>query len=99
MKTDANIICLVMLTVAYPAVAEQTGWVGNKGQDWQFVVGVGMACAVTALPILILLLEKLNILRYAYFKGTIPFLSALYAAGRHEEILTLLEHPYFSDWW
>lgn len=39
------------------------GWIGSDGQDWQFVVGVGMACAVTALPILILLMEKLDILR------------------------------------
>jgi Kef-type K+ transport system membrane component KefB len=31
---------------------------------WQFVLGVGMACAVTALPILILLMEKLEILRH-----------------------------------
>ncbi len=39
------------------------GWLGEKGQTWQFVVGVGMSCAVTALPILILLMEKLEILR------------------------------------
>jgi Kef-type K+ transport system membrane component KefB len=39
------------------------GWVGAKGHPWQFVLGVGMACAVTALPILILLMEKLEILR------------------------------------
>ena len=39
------------------------GWIGPKGMHWQFVVGVGMACAVTALPILILLMEKLEILR------------------------------------
>jgi Kef-type K+ transport system membrane component KefB len=39
------------------------GWIGLSGQPWQFVVGVGMACAVTALPILILLMEKLEILR------------------------------------
>ncbi|MBB3343480.1 cation:proton antiporter [Luteimonas sp. RC10] len=39
------------------------GWIGASGADWQFVVGVGMACAVTALPILILLMEKLDILR------------------------------------
>jgi Kef-type K+ transport system membrane component KefB len=39
------------------------GWIGPKGMTWQFVVGVGMACAVTALPILILLMEKLQILR------------------------------------
>ncbi|MEV4782735.1 cation:proton antiporter [Burkholderia sp. LMU1-1-1.1] len=39
------------------------GWVGPNAQQWQFVLGVGMACAVTALPILILLMEKLEILR------------------------------------
>jgi Kef-type K+ transport system membrane component KefB len=39
------------------------GWIGKEGQPWQFIVGVGMACAVTALPILILLMEKLDILR------------------------------------
>jgi Kef-type K+ transport system membrane component KefB len=39
------------------------GWVGPLGMRWQFVMGVGMACAVTALPILILLMEKLAILR------------------------------------
>ncbi len=39
------------------------GWMGPKALTWQFIVGVGMACAVTALPILILLMEKLDILR------------------------------------
>jgi len=39
------------------------GWIGPKALNWQFVLGVGMACAVTALPILILLMEKLEILR------------------------------------
>ena len=39
------------------------GWMGATAQSWQFVLGVGMACAVTALPILILLMEKLSILR------------------------------------
>jgi len=39
------------------------GWMGPSAQTWQFVAGVGMACAVTALPILILLMEKLTILR------------------------------------
>ncbi|MCV2352059.1 cation:proton antiporter [Paucibacter sp. Y2R2-4] len=40
-----------------------SGWMGPKALDWQFVLGVGMSCAVTALPILILLMEKLDILR------------------------------------
>ncbi|WP_442952158.1 cation:proton antiporter [Paucibacter sp. KCTC 42545] len=39
------------------------GWMGPKALSWQFVLGVGMSCAVTALPILILLLEKLALLR------------------------------------
>ena len=39
------------------------GWMGPRALPWQFVLGVGMACAVTALPILILLMEKLAILR------------------------------------
>jgi len=39
------------------------GWIGLRAQPWQFVAGVGMACAVTALPILILLMEKMKILR------------------------------------
>ena len=39
------------------------GWMEPLAQSWQFIVGVGMACAVTALPILILLMEKLEILR------------------------------------
>ncbi len=39
------------------------GWIGTHSAKWQFVLGVGMACAVTALPILILLMEKLDVLR------------------------------------
>ncbi len=39
------------------------GWIGPQATSWQFVIGVGMACAVTALPVLILLMEKLDVLR------------------------------------
>lgn len=39
------------------------GWIGPAAEPWQFVLGIGMSCAVTALPILILLMEKLEILR------------------------------------
>jgi K+:H+ antiporter len=39
------------------------GWIGPSAAAWQFVLGIGMACAVTALPILILFMEKLEILR------------------------------------
>jgi Kef-type K+ transport system membrane component KefB len=39
------------------------GWIGPQGHTWQFILGIGMACAVTALPILVLFMEKLEILR------------------------------------
>ncbi|MDP1900204.1 MAG: cation:proton antiporter, partial [Rubrivivax sp.] len=49
--------------VAGLAMLATPGWMGPKALTWQFVLGVGMSCAVTALPILILLMEKLDILR------------------------------------
>ncbi|MDO9421696.1 MAG: cation:proton antiporter [Herminiimonas sp.] len=49
--------------IAAAGMLMYSGWIGPKAMTWQFVLGVGMACAVTALPILILLMEKLNILR------------------------------------
>jgi Kef-type K+ transport system membrane component KefB len=45
------------------AMTLHQGWIGPRATTWQFVLGIGMACAVTALPILILLMEKLEILR------------------------------------
>jgi Kef-type K+ transport system membrane component KefB len=46
-----------LLLVNYP------GWMGPKAATWQFTLGTGMGCAVTALPVLVLLMEKLDILR------------------------------------
>ena len=44
-------------------LAWRDGWMGEAAAPWQFLLGVGMACAVTALPILLLLMEKLQIMR------------------------------------
>lgn len=49
--------------VAAVALCMKPGWLGQDTQPWQFILGIGMSCAVTALPILILLMEKLEILR------------------------------------
>ncbi len=56
---------LVLGGIAAAGMLMHDGWVGPDAMAWQFVLGVGMACAVTALPILILLMEKLEILRQA----------------------------------
>ncbi len=54
---------LLLGSAAALLLLRYSGWIGPRAANWQFVLGVGMACAVTALPILILLMEKLEILR------------------------------------
>ena len=54
---------LVFGCIAAFGLLGSAGWIGPKARSWQFVVGVGMACAVTALPVLILLLDKMAVLR------------------------------------
>ena len=54
---------LVFGSIAALGLLAVPGWIGAKAMPWQFVLGIGMSCAVTALPILILLMEKLDILR------------------------------------
>lgn len=53
-----------------------SGWTGPNTSTWQFVMGVGMACAVTALPILVLLLDKLEILRMPLGQRILRYASA-----------------------
>jgi len=50
-------------SIAAGLMLRYPGWRGPDGATWQVVLGIGMACAVTALPILVLFLEKLEILR------------------------------------
>lgn len=54
---------LVLGGLAALAMMQWTGWIGPRAQPWQFVAAIGMACSVTALPILVLLMEKMAILR------------------------------------
>lgn len=54
---------LLFGSVVATGMLAYVGWMGEGAKSWQFVLGIGMACAVTALPILILFLEKLVILR------------------------------------
>lgn len=59
----ALIVPMAFGSVVAAGMVGLPGWIGAAGLPWQFIVGVGMACAVTALPILILLMEKLSVLR------------------------------------
>lgn len=49
--------CVVGAVLLY-----QPGWAGNGATPWQFVLAIGMTCAVTALPVLILFMDKLSLL-------------------------------------
>jgi len=51
--------------VAAGALLLYTGshWAGPRGTPWQVLLGIGMACSVTALPILVLLMDNVGILR------------------------------------
>ncbi|MEI6643435.1 MAG: cation:proton antiporter [Novosphingobium sp.] len=59
----ALIVPLLLGAAAAAVLLQQPGWIGPKGGYAQAVLGIGMACAVTALPILVLLMEKLGIFR------------------------------------
>jgi Kef-type K+ transport system membrane component KefB len=56
-------IPLLFGSAAATVLLWRDGWLGPDARGWQFVLAVGMACAVTSLPILILFMEKLEILR------------------------------------
>jgi Kef-type K+ transport system membrane component KefB len=50
-------------------------WLGSHAHAWQFVLGLGMACAVTALPILVLFLAKLGLLKQAFGQRILRYAS------------------------
>lgn len=54
---------LLLGSLAGAFMLQWPGWRGPEGAHWQAVAGIGMACAVTAIPILVLLMEKMEILR------------------------------------
>jgi Kef-type K+ transport system membrane component KefB len=67
---------LVCGCIAALGIVQFDGWMGPKAMPWQFVLGIGMACAVTALPILVLFLEKLEILRQPIGQRILRYASA-----------------------
>jgi Kef-type K+ transport system membrane component KefB len=67
-ETVLTSACALLVPLALGALAaavlfREPGWIGAHGSYPQAVLGIGMACAVTALPILVLLMEKLGIFR------------------------------------
>lgn len=53
---------IVSLPLAY-FLSSSSRWIGEDSQRWQFSLSTGMSLSITALPILIILLEKMNILK------------------------------------
>ncbi|CAN5504327.1 cation:proton antiporter [soil metagenome] len=59
----ALVVPLLFGMAAAVVMLRWPGWIGAQGAYWQVVLGIGMSCAVTALPILVLFLDRLGILR------------------------------------
>ncbi|MES2272332.1 MAG: cation:proton antiporter [Pseudomonadota bacterium] len=59
----ALIAPLILGSFAAWFIVQRPGWIGGHGAHWQAALGIGMACAVTALPILVLFMDRLTILR------------------------------------
>ncbi|MBY0285350.1 MAG: cation:proton antiporter [Sphingomonas sp.] len=74
--TLALVTPLAFGSLAAIAMLQLPGWIGPKGVPWQVVLGIGMACAVTALPILVLFMEKLDILRRPLGQRILRYASA-----------------------
>jgi Kef-type K+ transport system membrane component KefB len=53
---------LVCGSLVAAALLKYPGWRGASAAPWQFVLSIGMTCAVTAVPVLILFMEKLELL-------------------------------------
>ena len=67
-ETGITAACALLVPLAFGMAAaafllRSEGWIGAEGTPLQAVAGIAMAAAVTALPILILFMEKLEILR------------------------------------
>ncbi len=71
----ALVMPLIAGSIAAAVMLQNPGWRGPAGATWQVVLGIGMACAVTALPILVLFLEKLDILRTPFGQRVLRYAS------------------------
>ncbi|PCE27426.1 cation/H(+) antiporter [Paraburkholderia acidicola] len=61
--------------IAAAAMLKLGVWSGVAGKSWQATFGIGMACAVTALPILVLFLDRLEILRSPFGQRVLRYAS------------------------
>ncbi len=66
---------LLLGSAAALMILGMPGWNGPMGAPWQAVLGIGMACAVTALPVLVLLLDKLAILHEPFGQRVMRYAS------------------------
>lgn len=82
-------------------VDDEMPWIERLGDHWGTLCGspeVASAWADELLPGLRAAWAP-DAKGRAWYSGTMPCLSILYAAGRHVELLVLLESPHTHDWW
>ena len=81
-RRETGIVAGLALTVplvlgigAALVLVQMPGWAGAGAATWQVVLGFGMACAVTALPILVLFLDELGLLAQPIGQRVLRFAS------------------------
>ena len=81
-RRDTGITAGLALVVPFAAGAlaglilfQWQGWLGPKAALWQGALGLGTACAVTALPILVLFLKQLGLMHQALGQRVLRYAS------------------------
>nr|WP_184604856.1 cation:proton antiporter [Rhodanobacter sp. MP1X3] len=71
----ALLVPLLFGSIVGVFLLQKSGWIGARAEHWQFVLGIGMSCSITALPILIIFLEKLELLRHPIGRRVLRYAS------------------------
>jgi Kef-type K+ transport system membrane component KefB len=58
----ALLVPLALGSLVALALVTVPGWTGERAEAWQAVLGIGMAAAVTSLPVLLVFMERLDIM-------------------------------------
>ena len=61
--TAALVLPMLAGSLAALLLLQTPGWIGDEGTRLQVILGIGMACAVTALPVLMIFLQQTGLLR------------------------------------
>lgn len=66
---------LLLGVIVGTSLLSYSGWIGVGVHHWQFVLSIGMCTSITALPVLIIFLDKLGLLRQSIGQRVLRYAS------------------------